>query len=472
MEIAFYRRSEESYRKIARKTGSDPRTVKKYSEHPELIGKPRKSAPRPSKVDAFRDQIEKYLEDDIEYQASTIYDKLRRQGFTGGYEIVKRAVAPIRQQKQLKAYLRFETEPGAQAQVDYGEFQVVESDGTIKKLYLFAMILGYSRQPYIELMERCDMVSFLEAHQRAFRALGGVPHEILYDRMKNVFLRQLTGKTTPDGHASCKTEFTQSLVELALHYGFTPRVAPAYAPWVKGKVERPMDFVRESFWRGYAFTDLATANRDLTAWLAEKSERVHGTTHERVDVRFEREKAYLLALPANACDVSERLFREVRKDCAIAVLGNRYVVEHTLVGRKVLVRVRECDRQLRIFDDNRLVVTYEIPEGKGHLVQDPKFYAALKADRQMQARKFGNGAGGKLRKPKGRAFKHTISPRTPAHPIDISKIDVTPIEVQTRIDPVLVERRSLADYNQLGGVVSTTGEVCSQEMHLQGVSYA
>jgi hypothetical protein len=159
------------------------------------------------------------------------------------------------------------------------------------------------------------------------------------------------------------------------------------------------------------------------------------------------------------CDVSERLFREVRKDCAIAALGNRYVVEHTLIGRKVLVRVRECDRQVRVFDDDRLVVTYEIPEGKGHLVQDPKFYAALKADRELQARKFARGPGGKFRKWKGRAWKKTISPTKPAHPIDVSRIEIAPIEVQTTMDPILVERRSLADYHQLGGDISVYGEV-------------
>ena len=470
MEIAFNRRNAESYRKIARKTGCDPRTVKKYCENPELIGKPRKSAPRPSKVDLFHDQIVQYLEDDPEYRASTIYDKLRRQGFTGGYEIVKRAVRPIRQQKQLKAYIRFETEPGAQAQVDFGEFQVVEPDGTVKKYYLFALILGYSRLLYGELLERCDMVSFLEAHQRAFKALGGVPHEILYDRMRNVFLRQLTGKTTADGQATWKVEFTQSLVELALHYGFTPRVAPAYAAWVKGKIERPMDFVRESFWRGYAFSDIVAANRDLSGWLEEKAQRVHGTTHERVDVRFEREKPYLLALPPSVCDVSERLFREVRKDCTIAVLGNQYVIEHTLVGRKVLVRVRECDKQLRVFDDNRLVVTYEIPEGKGLLVQDPKFYAALKADRELQARKFARGSVGKFCKRKGRAWKKTISPSKPMHPIDIKALDVSsihviPIDVKAEFG-IEVERRSLADY------ASLSGEVCLQERQLQEVCFA
>lgn len=442
MQIAFHRRNEESYRRIARKTGCDPRTVKKYCEHPELIGKPRKSAPRPSKLDAFRDQIAQYLKDDPEYQASAIYDKLHRQGFTGGYEIVKRAVRPLKQQAQLKAYIRFETEPGAQAQVDFGEFQVQEPDGTVKKYFLFALILGYSRLLYAELLERCDMVSFLEAHQRAFRTLGGVPHEILYDRMRNVFLRQFAGKT----------EFTQSLVDLALHYGFTPRVAPAYAAWVKGKIERPMDFVRESFWRGYSFTDLATANCDLRAWLEEKAERVHGTTHERVDVRFEREMPYLMPLPPSSCDVSERLFRDVRKDCTIAALGNRYVVEHTLVGRKVLVRVREGDRQLRVFDNERLVVTYEIPQGKGHLIQDPKFYAALLADRELQARKFAGSSS--HRKPKGQAFKRTVSPRRPAHPVEVKSVDTGPVEVQTRLEPILVERRSMEQYHRLGGDVS------------------
>ena len=255
----------------------------------------------------------------------------------------------IRAEHQCKAYMRFETEPGVQTQVDFGEFAVEEPDGAVRRYFLFALILGYSRMLYAELLERCDMVSFLEAHQRAFAVLGGAPLEVLYDRMRNVFLRQLVGKV----------EFTQSLVEVATHYGFTPRVAPAYAPWVKGKIERPMDFVRESFWRGYAFTDLLTANHDLAHWLAEKAERVHGTTHERVDERFARERPHLLGLPPHPCDVSERLYRDVRKDCTIPVYGNRYVVEHTLVGHRVVVRVRGDNLFVDSGLIDRLVTTAE-----------------------------------------------------------------------------------------------------------------
>ena len=375
---------------------------------------------------------------DAQYRASTIYDRLRRQGFTGGYEIVKRAVRTIRAEHQCKAYMRFETEPGVQAQVDFGEFAVEEPDGAIRRYFLFALILGYSRMLYAELLERCDMVSFLEAHQRAFAVLGGAPLEVLYDRMRNVFLRQLVGKV----------EFTQSLVEVATHYGFTPRVAPAYAPWVKGKIERPMDFVRESFWRGYAFTDLLTANHDLAHWLAEKAERVHGTTHERVDERFARERPHLLGLPPHPCDVSERLYRDVRKDCTIPVYGNRYVVEHTLVGHRVVVRVR--GDQLRVFEDARLVVTYTIPQGKGHLVQDPRFYAALRADKEQQKRKFGRGEG--RRKSKGRAWKKTTSPSRPTNPIDVMRVQVS-TDVASVGLALEVQHRSLTDYAALGGEV-------------------
>jgi transposase len=405
LDIITLHRQGHSYSEIARRLGLDRRTVQKHIEHPECINQPRKSAPRSSLVDPFRDQIAAYLKDDPEYRASRIYDKLKRCGYDGGYELVKRVVRSEKQDKNAQAYIRFETEPGHQAQMDFAEFQVVQPDGTIKKYYLFALILGYSRMLYGELLERCDMIAFLEAHIRAFQALGGVPTEILYDRMKNVFLRRLAGKT----------EFTQSLVNLAIHYGFCPRVAPAYAPWVKGKIERPFDFIREGFWRGYEFTDLVAANRDLKQWLAEKAQRVHGTTHERVDVRFEREKPHLLRLPPEPCDISERLCRTVAKDCAIRVEGNRYVVPHTLVGKKVLARKK--DDTLRIFDDATLVVTYTIPKEKGQLVQDKRFYQALKEDKELQARKFPAG-----RKHKGRAV--TISPTKPKYPVEVQQRDI------------------------------------------------
>lgn len=447
-------KQELSCSEIARRTGLDRRTVQGYIDNPERINQPRRSAARASKVDAYRDRIASLLDDDVAYQASTIYDKLKLNGYEGCYELVKRVVRSTKAELTRKAYIRFETDPARQAQMDFGEFMVEMPDGSVKKFYLFAMILGYSRMLYCEMLERCEMVSFLEAHIRAFEFFGGVPYEILYDRMKNVFIRRVAGKTT----------FTQSLVDLAVHYGFSPQVAPAYSPWVKGKIERPMDFVREGWWRGYNFSDLAAANRDLTAWLAEKSQRKHGTTHECVDVRFAREKQHLLSLPPQPCDISERLYRMVNKDCTVSVNCNRYVVEHTLVCKKVVVRLRHD--QLRVFDDARLVVAYTVPEGKGNFVEAPRFYAALKADREMQERKFANSnrqrQGGLVngRRQKGRAIKQTVSPSKAPNPIDVTsfeaKNDIAPIQVKDT-HAVEVQRRSLADYAQLSGEVRYAG---------------
>ena len=398
-------------------------------------------------MDPYSDRIEAYLKDDDgNHRATWIYDQLAKAGYTGSYETVKRSVHTVKSREQRLAYVRFETIPGEQAQVDFGEFHVLLADGTIKKYYLFAMVLGYSRRLFARLLERCDLPSFLEAHLDGFDFFGGVPREVLYDRMRNVYIRTLCQTPGPDGlwRGVGKPLFTQSLMTLAVHTGFTPVVAPAYAPWVKGKVERPMDFVRESWWRGYDFVALATANRDLAAWLVEKEKRVHGTTRERVNVRFEREKPHLQALPPQRLDVSLRLTREVRKDCTISVDGNRYILPHTLVGIKMTVRVK--GNHLRIFENDRLVEEYDMPAGKGRMVGlERGYYEALRADRKMQERKFGANKSGC--KEKGRArVKRTISPSASRHLV----------VVEPATPPALflsVEHRSIDAYARLGGEV-------------------
>lgn len=415
VDISFWHRQGLSYREIARKTNQDRRTVKKYAENPDLIGAPRKAVARESKLDSFMPTIEGWLREDGNYQASWIYDRITKLGYTGGRTIVKDAVQSIKEANRRIAYVRFETELGRQAQVDFGDFKVVDPDGSEKTLYLFSMVLGYSRGIYSEYLTKCDMVSFLDAHQRAFAYFGGVPAEMLYDRMRNVFIRKLSGKA----------QFTQGLMALADHYSFTPDVCPAYAPWVKGKVERPMDFIREGFWRGYAYTDPATANRDLLGFLKEKAERVHGTTREKVSERLGREKGFLIPLPKTACDVSERLYRKVQKDCSISVDGSGYEVPHTLVGKKILVRLK--DGVLRVFDGDTLMATLAESPVKGGFVRLPGLKEAIAADKGMSARKWTQA-----RKGKGKA---TTSPGMGKYAIE-------------------VETRPLSIYGPIGGEVA------------------
>jgi len=223
VEINYFNQQGFSHREIARKTGRHRKTVKRYADHPELLGQGRAKVDRPSILDHFRPTIDSWLDGDNDLQATWILGKIRDLGYTGGYTIVKELVREIKQDNNRIAYIRFETEPGRQAQVDFGDYTVVEPDGSESKLYLFSMMLGYSREPYCEYLKRCDMTSFLDAHQRAFAHFGGVPAEILYDRMKNVYIGRLAGKD----------RFTQGLMTLANHYGFNPVAAPAYCPWMK-----------------------------------------------------------------------------------------------------------------------------------------------------------------------------------------------------------------------------------------------
>lgn len=401
LEIVLLKRQGLSERQIAKRLGISRPTVNKYLNNPSLVFSRNHQRNRKSQLDEYSENIRLWIKEDPYYRASWIYDQLVSLGFSGSYEIVKRRVKLYKEEERKIAFMRFETEPGRQAQVDFGEFQVQNPDGTVKKYYLFMMILGYSRKIYGEFIEHCDLPTFLDCHIRAFLYFGGVPAEILYDRMKNVFIRKIAGRC----------EFNKTLTSFAIHYGFSPMVAPAYASWVKGKVERPYNFIREGFWRGYRFSCLEAAQKDLLEWLKKKEERVHGTTHEVVSKRFERESSYLSILPVEIFDTSYRIFRTVYKDCTIPFECNRYLLPHTLVGKEIILRVK--DHTMRIYLEDQLIVSYSIPRDKGNLVKKDEFYQALRNDREMNRRKYGYS-----RYQKGRA-KRTISPTKPLYDMEV-----------------------------------------------------
>src|ERR1700684_2725001 len=113
--------------------------------------------------------------------------ELRERGFVGGYTAVKHAVQEIRPERERRFEVRFETPPGEQAQVDFARFEVVFADapGVTRIVWLFSMVLGFSRLIWARFVVHQDLQSVLRCHVAAFAAIGGVPREILYDRMKN-----------------------------------------------------------------------------------------------------------------------------------------------------------------------------------------------------------------------------------------------------------------------------------------------
>ena len=134
------------------------------------------------------------------------------------------------------------------------------------------------------------------------------------------------------------------------------------------------------------FNNIVESNKNILEWIKTVAdERIHGTTHEKVADRFEKERASLGLLPADVYDVSEKCYRKVYKDCQISFDGNRYVVPHEYVGKKVLLKIK--DGQLRIFYDDKLIAFYDIPEDKGQTL-GLELYERLKKDRDQLRRKY------------------------------------------------------------------------------------
>lgn len=369
-----------SIRSIAKKLGLHRKTVKKYLERGELP-KYTTEKRQGSLLDPYKQVIQDLLAEDA-YQATWLFDRIRQLGYPGGYDTVRRYVQGVKQHQTRLAYIRFETEPGRQAQMDWGEFQVQERTGQIRQFYLFVLLLGFSRAMYAELVPHCTLEAFMDAHIRAFQYLGGVPQEILYDNMKHVVISR------SGGQVSLNTEF----VHFAHHYQFHPELCPPYSPWVKGKVERPIHYLRERFWRGYAFDSLGRANRDLVTWLNETANtRIHGTHRQPVQQRWQQEQAHLGTRPEVEYDTSLKVVRKVYKDCQVSYNGNRYVVPYHVVGKKILLKIKAGT--IRFYDDQDLLVTYQEAQDTGRTIGQPGLYEKLLQDIAQRRRKYQRGKG-------------------------------------------------------------------------------
>ena len=380
MDIFALRRQGMSMRLIARKLGIHRNTVKKYLEgnRPPVY---RKRARKASILDPFKPAIDAYLKED-DYQATWIFDRIKRMGYSGSYDMVKIYVRGIKEQLKRIAYLRFETEPGYQAQMDWGDFQVADPRGRDLRLYLFIMLLGFSRAMYACFVEQCTLQSFMDSHIRALRYLGGVPAEILYDNMKNVVISRKGGQAI----------FNPEFLGFAGHYRFKPLACPPYSPWVKGKVERPVDYIRERFWRGYVFDSVEKANHDLLCWLDQTANRrIHGTHRQSVRNRWEQERPMLSTLPHTDYDTSLKVFRKVYKDCQVSFETNRYLLPHDTVGKIVMLKIK--NDLVHFYHDERLLATYRKPPGKHKQVGNRLFYDQLKRDQQQLNRKYGRTKG-------------------------------------------------------------------------------
>jgi transposase len=247
--------------------------------------------PRPpvaTKLDAFRPLIETRLTAYPALSAVRLLAEIRAGGYTGGYSQLKEAVRQLRPVPPPAPVVRFETPAGRQAQVDFAEFRFPW--GT---RYALLVVLGYSRILWCRFVPRQDLRTLFIGLEEAFLAFGGVPQELLFDQMKAVITRDLR---LQGGALVHNLEF----LRFAHHWGFTPRACRPYRAQTKGKVERPVRYVRENLVYGRVFLNDADLAQQCADWLERVANvRVHGTTQERPRERFDRdERARLQALPA------------------------------------------------------------------------------------------------------------------------------------------------------------------------------
>nr|AAQ18030.1 integrase [Agrobacterium radiobacter] len=403
---------------IARRTGRDPKTVRKYIERGvELpVYGPRKAG-RPSKIAPYMEFLRERVTAFPDLTASRLTREIREMGYVGAYTAVKRYLAAIRPDHDPKPYeVRFETKAGVQGQVDFARFVVEFTDepgvqrivwlfslvlgysrflfcplcsapgsadaaalsyaglrgagrrterdirrfvveftdepGVQRIVWLFSLVLGYSRFLFARYVLHQDLQTLLRCHMQAFEALGGVPIEILYDRMKTA----VTGEDD-QGHIV----YNRSLLALAQHYRFSPGVPP-YSDQTKARLRRSFRYIREDFFLGRSLHNL-DGHEHPPHHLARHRCQCPRAWHdpERGRRRLRRGEDRAAYLPEHRFNAVLKLERRVSHDGLVAVGGNYYSVPDRT--RRV-VEVEQLPDLIRIIDRGIVVAEHPVIEGR------------------------------------------------------------------------------------------------------------
>jgi transposase len=351
---------------IARQMGVDRKTVRRALKTP---GEAAVRDSAPSMLDPYKEYLQSRLEV-ADFTAQRLFQDIQAQGYRGGYNLVKRFIAPLRDERHRQAVIRFETQPGHQGQVDWSAFGLITVDGVRKALSCFSMILGFSRYQFIEFTLSRNLPSFLACHVHAFEYFGGIPTELLYDNLKTAVLSHVDGTV----------EWQPTFTDFAGYYGFTPRACRPYRAQTKGKVERPFPYIRSNFFLGRTFAGLDNLNAQSRHWLNDTANvRVHGTTHERPLDRYQIERGHLRPLPQQAYRTIQSIFRSSTRDCVISYAGNFYSVPARYAARRHL-RVEVAPEELTIFHNTDKIAAHRLCQGKHHRIIDPKHLEGLVAE--------------------------------------------------------------------------------------------
>jgi transposase/DUF971 family protein len=329
---------------IAGAMALDPRTVAYWLRQDRY--RPRQPTPKASKLDPFKPRIHEMLEK-YPYSAAQVLQRLREQGFDGGYSIVKAYVRKVRPRRQ-PAFLKLAFAPGECAQVDWGSFGSVPVGQTTRRLSFFVMVLCYSRMIYVEFTVSQTMEHFLACHQHAFEGFGGTPSSVMVDNLKSAVLKRALGQAPV---------FNPKYAAFAEHYGF--RIVPCNVGKgnEKGRVENGVGYVKKNFLAGLDIADFSVLGPAAKHWLDTVANvRLHGETRQRPVDLWQTEKPSLSALPAHPFDIATVSQIRASKQFRITVETNRYSVPAQFAGQALTLKTYP-DR-LCIYRDQHLIARH------------------------------------------------------------------------------------------------------------------
>jgi transposase len=348
--------------KITEQTGVSRKTIRDILQDKQPCNK----RTTPSKLDAFKEQIQSILAQKPGMTTTLILEAIRAQGFGGGKSIVYDYVAQLRK-RQKEAYLPLQTLAGEQAQVDWAHCGTICCGQHHRKLYVFCMTLSYSRYLYIEFTISMDMDTFLACHIHAFHFFEGVPKTILYDNLKSVVI----------GRIGQEISFNHRHLDFALHYDFSPQPCNIGKAHEKGKVERMIDYIKGNFMKRGPYENFDHIKLETKNWLRLiANKRLHTVTRKVPETSFlQEEQQHLLKLPAIGYDCYSPIVVTVTKQCLVIFQTNKYSVPAEYAYQTVIVKATTTE--LNIYSHNNQIATHRRCYDKFQLITNPDHYKKL-----------------------------------------------------------------------------------------------
>jgi transposase len=329
--------------------------------------------PSASMLDPYKDFVRATLDQYPRLRATRLLEMICQRGYTGSVWPLRRYVRRIRPVSKHEAFFRLSTLPGEQAQVDWGSFGSVPIGNTRRALSCFVMVLSWSRAIFARFVLDQTLESFLRCHIAAFAAFGGVVRGVLYDNLRTAVLER-------SGDA---IRFHPRLLELCGHYHFAAHPVGIARGNEKGRVERAIRYLRESFFAARLFRSVDNLNHQLDEWVESVAHAriVPGDPQKRtVRAALAEERARLLPLPAHliCCDYVRGIASG--KSPYIRFDGNDYSLPHTLARKPVTIVA--SDTLVRLLDGNTEVARHARCWERGHQIEDPRHLEGLAHDKR------------------------------------------------------------------------------------------